>query len=88
MDLSTTIGSGGVGLLLLAYFMQVFGWLKQKSLTYVLLNLFGSALSCYASMLIHYMPFVVLEALWCIVALISLLRLISNKYGVSPSTGH
>jgi hypothetical protein len=79
MDASTLIGSFGVSLLLLAYFLNLFGFLSQKNYPYVLLNFFGAGLSCYASYLIHYMPFVVLEGLWCLVALVALIQLLLKQ---------
>ena len=71
--MSTLIGSVGVALLLLAFFLNLFGFLATGR-RYALLNLVGGALSAYASYLIDYMPFVVLEGTWAIVALVALLR--------------
>jgi hypothetical protein len=34
----------------------------------------GAALSGYASYLINYMPFVLLECIWCMVALLALAK--------------
>jgi hypothetical protein len=36
------------------------------------LNILGAGISCYASFLIHYTPFIILEAVWCLVAVIAL----------------
>jgi hypothetical protein len=38
------------------------------------MNAVGAAVSCYASYLIGYAPFVVLEAVWCAAALAAMLR--------------
>ncbi|MCY7408861.1 MAG: hypothetical protein LH473_01180 [Chitinophagales bacterium] len=65
---STAIATTGVAMLLLAFFLNLFGILKQNSWTYLLLNFFGAALSCYASWLINFLPFVILEATWAGVA--------------------
>ena len=70
------IGSLGVFLILLAYFLNVIGKCSSKSLVFILLNLVGAALACYASILLDYMPFVVLEAAWVIVSLYGLYTLI------------
>jgi len=72
MSFSSIIGSIGVTLLLLAFGLNLFRYISQDSRTYVLLNVLGAALSCYASVLIHYTPFIILEATWCLVALFSL----------------
>ena len=40
----------------------------------VAVNICGAGLSCYASILIHYLPFIILEAIWCGVGLLALIR--------------
>ena len=74
MSLSSIVGSLGVALLLIAFFMNLFKYILPESKTYILLNVTGAGLSCYASALIHYMPFVVLEATWCLVAFAALVK--------------
>ncbi|MBS1661513.1 MAG: hypothetical protein JST68_10735 [Bacteroidetes bacterium] len=59
-------------MLLLAFLLSLFKFLSQDKLLYVLLNIIGAGLSCYASVLIRYWPFVVLEGCWCLVALVAL----------------
>jgi hypothetical protein len=73
MSFSTLIGSLGVGLLLIAFFLNLFNYLPRESKVYILLNIFGAGLSCYASVLIHYLPFIILEAIWGAVSLAALL---------------
>ncbi len=74
MTLSDWIGSLGVALLLLAFGMNLFGWLSRASRGYQGLNVLGASLACYASWRIDFMPFVVLEGTWAVVALAALLR--------------
>ena len=74
MTLSEWIGSLGVALLLLAFGLNLFGWLTRASRSYQSLNVLGASLACYASWRIDFMPFVVLEATWAVVALKALLR--------------
>jgi len=69
----------GVSLLLLAFFLNLFGITKKENKGYILLNFAGAALACYASVLIDFLPFVILEATWAIVALIALSRLAMKK---------
>ena len=38
------------------------------------MNLIGAAIACYASVLINFIPFVILEATWGIVALAALIK--------------
>ena len=75
-NLEIIIGSIGVGLLLVAFALNLFGILKFNSKLYVLLNFIGAYLSCYASVLINYFPFVVLEGTWAFVAFIRLIFLL------------
>ena len=79
MNLNDIIGIAGVGLILLAYFASIFNWIDGKSKTYYLLNVIGAALACYASYLINYWPFVILEATWCSVSIIALMKVKSKK---------
>jgi len=74
MPLSTIIGSVGVMLLLVAFFLNLFKFIPQESKLYILLNIIGAGLSCYASILIDYMPFVILEATWCLVAILAFVK--------------
>jgi hypothetical protein len=74
MTASNIIGSVGVLLLLVAYFMSLFKFLRSESKIYGLLNVVGAALACYASVMIDYIPFVILEGMWALVALIGLFR--------------
>lgn len=43
------------------------------------MNLIGSSLSCYASILLQYKPFVILEGVWAAVSLIALGNLVIRK---------
>ncbi|PWT71494.1 MAG: hypothetical protein C5B59_17905 [Bacteroidetes bacterium] len=69
-------------MLLLAFFLNLFGLLSQRTRMYVWLNIAGAGLSCIASMLIHYLPFVILEGVWCLVAITGLLRV--KRRGQDP----
>jgi len=75
---SEAIGSIGVAILLVAFFLNLFGVLGANSRRYTLMNCFGAALSCYASWLIHFIPFVVLEATWSLVAAVALLKTVKS----------
>jgi hypothetical protein len=74
MNNTDIIGTIGVGLILLAYFCQTFNWINGKSKLFFLLNIIGAGLACYASYLINYWPFVVLEGTWFLVSIAGLLR--------------
>ncbi|TRO64522.1 CBU_0592 family membrane protein [Christiangramia sabulilitoris] len=68
------IGSLGVFLILLAYILSVFGKLNQNHLAFILLNLLGASLACVASILMDYLPFIILEGVWSLVSLVSLIK--------------
>ncbi|MGH7340761.1 MAG: CBU_0592 family membrane protein, partial [Candidatus Rokuibacteriota bacterium] len=61
MSPETMIGSLGVALLLLAFFLNLVRALPTESYPYTALNFAGASLAGYASYLIGFVPFVVLE---------------------------
>ena len=73
------LGSFGVTLLLLAFFLNLFKIVTQDSRTYILLNILGAGISCYASYLIRYTPFIILEAVWCLVAVAALFKTVRQS---------
>jgi hypothetical protein len=74
MTITDWIGSLGVFLILLAYFLNILGILHAKHLTFILLNLIGAALACTASVLLDYWPFIILEGIWALVSLYALIK--------------
>ena len=68
------IGFIGVFQILLAYILNVIGKLEKKDLAFILLNLIGAGMACLASILMEYLPFILLESVWAFVSLISLLK--------------
>ena len=76
LTFTEAVGSAGVFLLLIAFFMNLVGALSASSLPYVSLNLVGAGLACYASWLLDFIPFVVLEGTWALVAALALSRVL------------
>lgn len=74
MNYNDIVGTAGVGLILLAYFCSIFGWINGKGKLFFLLNIVGAGLACYASWLIDYWPFVILEGTWLLVSVIGLIK--------------
>jgi VIT1/CCC1 family predicted Fe2+/Mn2+ transporter len=68
------IGTIGVALLLLAFLLNLSGKLSQRSRAYAALNAVGVGLACAAAALLPFMPFVVLEGTWALVAVVALAR--------------
>lgn len=87
LDLTFTevVGSIGVFLLLIAFFMNLIGTLGAGSLAYVGLNLIGAGLACYASWLLDFFPFVVLEGTWAVVAALALSRIVIRRARGRPA---
>ncbi len=74
MDYSILIGSIGVSLLLLAFILNLFKWIQSDSLPYTLMNFVGAAVAGYASVLIHFIPFVILEFFWASIGLVGVVK--------------
>jgi hypothetical protein len=74
MELSTIIGTVGVSLLLVAFLLNLFKIFPEDSLPYILMNILGASIACMASVLIDFIPFVVLEVIWVMAGLAGLAR--------------
>ncbi len=74
MSYSELTGTVGVGLILLAYFCNIFGRINGRGKLFFSLNIAGAGLACYASWLINYWPFVILEGTWFLVSVIGLIK--------------
>ena len=74
MNISEIMGSLGVSILLLAFLLNMLKIIKTDSLSYPLLNFIGAGIACFASWLIPYFPFVILEGVWAVVSLVSLVK--------------
>jgi hypothetical protein len=68
------IASVGVIILLIAFLLNLYKKLPADSRTYALLNFIGAGMCGFASYIIKFYPFVLLESIWSIVALISLFK--------------
>ena len=73
------LGFVGVLQILLAYFLNVTGKVTNKSLVFILPNLIGAIMACAASILLDYLPFIILEGIWALIALFSLMKYIKPK---------
>jgi hypothetical protein len=78
-SLADIIGSVGVFILLLAFVLNLLNKISRESISYILMNVIGAGLACYASYLINYIPFIILEAVWTLVSLIALLNYYRKK---------
>ena len=79
MTLTDWAGFIGVAILLVAYFLNLRDSIKKDSLPYLLLNVIGAAIACFASILINYMPFIILEGCWTIVSTVGLVNYFKKR---------
>ncbi|CAN5450933.1 hypothetical protein BH10BAC4_BH10BAC4_04170 [soil metagenome] len=79
MESADWIGFTGVSILLVAFLLNLLKKLEHNSILYVSLNFVGAALAGLASILIHYVPFIILEGTWTLVSLIALIQLLLGK---------
>ncbi|MDW7692047.1 hypothetical protein R9C00_15105 [Flammeovirgaceae bacterium SG7u.111] len=79
--MNTTDWTGFIGVfqILLAYILNVTGKIGKDDVAFMVLNLTGAGMACLASILMDYWPFILLEGVWALVSLISLIKHISNQ---------
>lgn len=80
IDLANLLGIIGVGLILSAYFLNIFNKLQSDNSVYLWMNFIGASLACYSSVLIDYLPFVILEGTWAVVSLVALIKKVKNGF--------
>jgi hypothetical protein len=74
MKVSDIIASIGVIILLIAFLLNLYKKLPAQSIPYSLLNFIGAGICCFASWMVSFYPFVILEGVWAFVALVSLFK--------------
>ena len=79
MNTTDWIGSIGVTILLIAYFLNLTNSIKKDGITYLLLNVIGAGIACFASILLDYLPFIILEGCWTLVSALGLTRYFIRK---------
>jgi hypothetical protein len=79
MEINDIIGSIGVLMMLVAFFLNIIDIVDDDDISYILLNLFGGVMAFIASYLINYIPFMVLESAWTVISLWGLYDYIIRK---------
>jgi hypothetical protein len=74
MTLSDIIGTLGVSILLIAFVLNQRRTLSEHSRAFLTMNLVGALMCGYSAWLVRFMPFVVLETVWAMVAAWGLAR--------------
>ena len=73
------IGFVGVAGLLVAFLLNVLGMISKDRLLYIIMNISGAGLACFASYRINYLPFIILEGTWTLVSFLALVRYFRNR---------
>jgi hypothetical protein len=68
------VGAVGVTLILIAFLLNLAGMMERTSRSYLVLNFAGATLACISSIMINFLPFVVLEGVWAVAALVGLVQ--------------
>jgi hypothetical protein len=79
MTITDLTGVIGVTILLVAYLLILMKKISSDGILYISLNLVGAGIACLASILLNYVPFIVLEAAWTIVSFYSLIKKLITK---------
>ncbi len=79
MSYNDIVGTIGVGIILIAYFMNIFSFIKKDGILFYVMNIIGASLACYASILINYLPFIILEATWAMVSVLGLVKVLKKN---------
>lgn len=78
MNSNDLIGTIGVGIILIAYFLNMFSLIPNNGKLFYILNIIGAGIACFASYLINYIPFVILEGTWALVSVVGLVKSIKK----------
>lgn len=78
MSTSDWIATTGVSILLIGFGLNLLKIISADSYTYLFLNFLGALLAGIASLLISFVPFVILEAVWTAVSLFGIIKKISD----------
>ena len=79
MSYNDIVGTIGVGIILIAHFMNIFSFIKKDGVLFYVMNIIGASLACYASILINYLPFIILEATWAMVSVLGLVKVLNKN---------
>lgn len=78
MSTSDWIATIGVTILLIGFGLNLVKIITADSYLYLSLNFLGSFLAGIAAVMIHLVPFIVLEAVWALVSLFALIKKIKD----------
>lgn len=73
----------GVSILLIAFFLNITNKIEKESYLYLIMNFVGAALACLASILMNYLPFIILEGSWTLLSFIGIINKLNTKKEVN-----
>ena len=73
MNYTDWIGTLGVSILA-AYFLNMLNKLNPEKPIYIIMNILGAGIAGYASVLLNYRPFIILEGTWSLVSIFGLFK--------------
>ena len=76
---SEIAGSFGVGLLLIAFILNLMKKLSARHPAYLILNILGCSITAWYAWTGHQIPFVILEIVWGLAALAKLVLVVIQK---------
>lgn len=85
MSMTDWIGFIGVTILLIAYFLNLNNKLKKESLIYLFLNFTGAGIACFASVLLQYLPFIILEGCWTLVSAFGIINYFKKNININKN---
>ena len=79
MNYIDIIGFVGLSLVLIAFVMNLMKKMNTDSIIYNVLNAVGTIILAYYSIVLGSIPFLILQATWCIFALYNLIKILRRK---------
>ena len=73
------IGSFGVGLLLIAFGLNLVGKLSERSVAYLSMNIVGALLAAWYAWADGAVPFLILEIVWALTAFVRLVMTLNSR---------
>ena len=74
MTITDWVGFVGVTILLIAFFLNLMDIIKTDSFWYLFLNVVGASIACLASVLLKFIPFIILEVFLTLVSAVRLFK--------------
>jgi hypothetical protein len=68
MNTADWIGTIGVAMVLIVFYLNIIDKIDNNNLFYLVMNFIGGLLSALAAFLITYWPFFILETIWTLVS--------------------